>query len=107
MLELNKSSFKETVLESEDLVLVNFWGPTCAPCKQLVEPLENLEGEYRGDIHFTSIDITGARSIAKKENITSLPIVAIYHSGEMIDYVSGEEANDNSIEEMILRNIKD
>lgn len=103
MEELNKKNFEEEVLESDKVVLVDFWSPSCDPCKDLIPHVEKLEKEYSGSIKFTSLDITKARRLAIRQKILSIPEVAIYKEGEKIGSVIGEEATAESVEELIKK----
>ena len=105
MIELNKTSFAKEVLEEEKLVLVSFWGPTCAPCLELKKPIEVFEKEFNANMKFADIDITRARSIAKKHSIFSLPKVDIYKDGKIIDSVLGKDATAENILEIIEKNL--
>ena len=101
MKELNKKNFEEEVLESDKVVLVDFWSPSCEPCKDLITHVEKLEKKYGEDIKFTSLDITKARRLAIRQKILSMPEIAIYKEGEKIESVIGEEATAESVEELI------
>ncbi|MGO1820136.1 MAG: thioredoxin family protein, partial [Senegalia sp. (in: firmicutes)] len=36
MLEVDKKTFEEEVLEADGYVLVDYWGKSCEPCKALM-----------------------------------------------------------------------
>jgi thioredoxin 1 len=103
MIELNKDNFEMEVLQESDYVLVDFWSPTCEPCKALMPFVHDMEKIYGDKIKFTSIDITKARRLAIGQKVLGLPVVAIYKDGEKIDSVVAEEATKESVEEMIKK----
>ncbi len=43
MIELDKKNFEEEVINGEGYILVDFWGPTCEPCKALMPHVHALE----------------------------------------------------------------
>nr|P81110.1 RecName: Full=Thioredoxin; Short=Trx [Tissierella creatinophila] len=43
MIELDKSNFEEEVLKAEGTVLVDFWSPSCEPCKALMPHVHDFE----------------------------------------------------------------
>ena len=88
MLELNKENFEREVLEAEGYVLVDFWSPTCEPCKALMPHVEEMEGQYGDRIKFTSLDITKARKIGHRSKVL-VTVIAIYKDGEKIDSLVG------------------
>lgn len=42
MLGINKENFASEVLESDQPVIVDFWGPSCQPCLKLIPDVEEL-----------------------------------------------------------------
>lgn len=101
MLELNKDNFEEEVLNGKGHILVDYWSPTCEPCKALLPEVHKLAETYGGKIKFTSLDITKARRLAIGQKVLGLPVVAIYKDGDKIDSLVANDANEKSIEEMI------
>ena len=103
MIELNKENFEEEVLKAEGTVLVDFWSPSCEPCKALMPHVHDFEAVYGDKIKFTSLDITVARRVAIGQKVLGLPVIAIYKNGERIDSVIGDEATTKSVEELIKK----
>jgi len=56
MLEVSSETFAQEVLQSEKPVLVDFWGPRCAPCLALMLQVEKLEAAYGGKIKIVKVD---------------------------------------------------
>lgn len=105
MLELNKENFETEVLEETGYVLVDFWSPSCEPCKALMPFVEEMEGVHGDKIKFTALDITKARRLAIGQKVMGLPVIAIYKDGEKIDSVVADDASNESVEAMIKKYI--
>lgn len=103
MIELTKENFEEEVLKAEGFVLVDFWGPTCEPCKALMPHIHGYEEEFGSKIKFSSLDITKARRLAIGQQVMGLPVIAIYKNGEKIDSLVKEEATKEAVLEMIKK----
>lgn len=103
MIELNKENFEEEVLKAEGIVLVDYWSPSCEPCKALMPHIHEYETTYGDKIKFTSLDITIARRLAISQKVLGLPVIAIYKDGEKVDSVVADEANQKSVEELIKK----
>lgn len=101
MIELNKDNFEEEVLKAEGVVLVDYWSPSCEPCKALMPHVEELEEIHGEKIKFTSLDITKARRLAIGQKVLGLPVIAIYKDGEKVESVVGDEATEKSVKELI------
>lgn len=103
VLELNKENFQTEVLEASGYVLVDYWSPSCEPCKALMPHVEEMESVYGDKIKFTALDITKARRLAIGQKVMGLPVIAIYKDGEKIDSVVADEANKESVEAMLKK----
>lgn len=103
MLELNKDNFEAEVLQAEGLVLVDYWSPSCEPCKALLPHIEEMGKTYGDKIKFAGLDISKARRLAIGQKVMGLPVVAIYKDGEKVDEVVAGGATKESVEEMIKK----
>lgn len=103
MIELNKENFEQEVLKSEEYVLVDYWSPSCEPCKALMPHVHEYENTYGDKIKFASLDITIARRLAISQKVLGLPVIAIYKDGEKIDSVVADDANPKSVEGMLKK----
>ena len=103
MLELNRDNFQKEVLDAKGYVLVDFWSPSCEPCKALMPHVKELEKLYGDKIKFTALDTSKARRLAIGQGVLGLPTISIYKDGEKIDAVVSDEANKESVEKMIKK----
>ncbi len=81
--------FEKEVLKSEVPVVVDFYAEWCPPCLVVAEMLEELEGEYRGRVKFVKVDVDEHEELAEKYEVMSVPTIAIFHRGELVDGMIG------------------
>ena len=85
---LNKDNFQE-VLESEKLVVIDFWAEWCKPCKILSPIIERLvvfNQRYNKDkIEWFKVNVDENRKFLNNfRPLRGLPAVAFYKNGEEI-----------------------
>lgn len=103
MIELTRDNFDEEVKNAEGYVLVDFWGPTCEPCKALMPHIEELEKTYGDKVKFTSLDITKARRLAIGQKVMGLPAIIIYKDGEEVERLAEAAATASAVEELVKK----
>lgn len=103
MVELDKNNFEEEVQKAEGYVLVDYWGPTCEPCKALMPHVHELEEKYGDKVKFCSLDITKARRLAIKQKVMGLPAIIIYKDGEEVERLAESEATASAVEELVKK----
>ncbi len=67
-----------------DAVLVDFWGPACAPCKMIAPVLEQLSSEMKGKLAIAKMDVTKNMKTPMKLGIRSIPTLAFYKNGKLV-----------------------
>ena len=105
MLDLDKNTFQEEVLEAEGFVMVDYWSDGCEPCKALLPDIEALAEVYGDKVKFTKLNITGARRLAISQKVLGLPTIILYKDGEKVAEVTKDDATKANIEKMITENV--
>ncbi|QAA30888.1 thioredoxin [Clostridium manihotivorum] len=85
---VEENDFNEVVLESEQLVLVDFWATWCGPCKMVAPILEQLSEEM-SNVTFAKVDVDNNPNLADKYEIASIPTIMLFKNGEMVNKVTG------------------
>ena len=84
IIELTEATFDSEVLQSNQLVIVDFWATWCTPCRMLTPILEEIAAE-RKDIKICKIDVDATQDIAEKYGVMSLPMLIFFENGEAVD----------------------
>ncbi len=101
MIEVNKDNFETEVLQADGVVMVDWWGPKCEHCLELMPSVEELADKYQGRMKFCSADTSGNRRLAISQKVLGLPAILFYKNGEKIDELSGQEITPEDIENKI------
>lgn len=82
------TSFDE-LLQSEKLVIVDFWATWCGPCRMLSPLLDEVEAEMEDKIEVVKVNVDDADEIAMRYRIMSIPTLLFFKNGEMVDRTVG------------------
>jgi len=86
---VNDSNFKEEVLESDIPALVDFWAQWCGPCLMVAPVLKEIAEEYKGKLKVCKVNVDDAPNTASKYGVMSIPTLAIFKDGKVVDKVVG------------------
>ena len=101
---LTDQNFKEEILSSEILALVDFWAPWCGPCKMVSPAVEEIANQYDGKIKVGKLNVDEAPVIASRYSIMSIPTLMIFKGGEVVDRIIGAVPKEH-IEEKVKAHI--
>lgn len=89
IVQLSDQAFKQEVLESPQLAVVDFWAPWCAPCRMIAPVLEQLSEEYKDRLKICKINIDENQTIAEKFQILSIPTLLFFKNGRVVNQLVG------------------
>ena len=105
MLILDKENFEAEVLKSSGLVLVDFWGEGCEPCKALMPEFESLADDYEGQVTFGKLNTSQERRLSISQRVLGLPTVVLYKDGVRMGECTKDTANVDGIIALISQHL--
>jgi len=97
-IELTTQNFNET-LDSEGIVIIDFWAPWCGPCIQFAPTFEKIS-DQNPDVIFGKVNTEEQQAIGTQYGITSIPTIMVLRDGIILLNQAGalpEEAFDKLI----------
>ena len=73
--EFTDANFKEKVLDSNTLSVIDFWAEWCGPCRAIGPVIEELSKEYDGKINVGKVNVDNNPQVSMNYGITSIPAI--------------------------------
>lgn len=86
--KVTKENFNE-LINGNLPVVVDFWAEWCGPCRMVSPILSELAEEYDGKIVVGKCNVDEQRELAIKMNISSIPTMYFFRSGQVVDMTVG------------------
>lgn len=80
---MSEADFKKNV-DTDKIVIVDFYAKWCAPCKKMAPWLEELVTQYPDQVTLLKINVDENSVLVKKMNVDVLPTLQLYKKGKKV-----------------------
>ncbi len=97
---LTDQNFNKEVLQSDQVVLVDFWAPWCGPCRIVGPIVEQIAQEYLGKAKVGKLNVDENPVTSQNYGIISIPSLLIFKNGQVVDQLIGAHPKEAIIERL-------
>lgn len=72
------------LIQSDKPVLIDFYAPWCAPCRQMMPMMDSLTTDYKDKITIVKINADASKKLVKELRLASVPYLVLYSKGEKL-----------------------
>lgn len=99
-LEFTDTNFKEKVLDSDKLTVIDFWAEWCGPCRAIGPVIEELSKEYNGKVNIGKVNVDVNPQLSMNYGITSIPAILFVKGGQVVDKLVGAHPKANFVKKI-------
>jgi thioredoxin 1 len=81
--KVTDESFERDVLQSDKLVLVDFWAEWCGPCKQIAPALDQIAEELADQVTVAKLNIEESPGTGSRYGVRGIPTMMLFRGGQM------------------------
>ncbi|MDR2286572.1 MAG: thioredoxin [Prevotellaceae bacterium] len=99
-LEVNRTNYEE-VINSDKLVVLDFWATWCGPCRAIAPYIDEIAEEYEGKVIVGKVNIDDDNDeLAIKYGVRNIPAVLYIKSGKVVDKQVGAAGKDVFVQKL-------
>jgi len=88
LVPVNDLNFGDFINE-QGTYIVDFWSPTCVPCKQIEPGLEKLATEYSSSVKILKVNVDENPVVSSKYFVRGLPTLLFIKDGSVKSQITG------------------
>lgn len=89
ILKITSENFDKEVLDSDKITVVDFYADWCGPCKMMAPIMEAVAKELGETAVVGKVNIDDNQNLAVKYQIMTIPTIAIFKNGEIVESFIG------------------
>ena len=87
--EFTDANFQSEVLDSSELVLVDFWASWCGPCKAIAPVIEEIAVEYKGKVKVGKVNVDENPATPSNYGVRGIPTLILFKDGKVVEQSVG------------------
>lgn len=81
-------NFQKEIMESEQVVLIDFWASWCGPCK-MVSPIIDEIADENPSIKVVKVNVDEQPALAARFQVMSIPTLVVMKDGKIVNQSAG------------------
>jgi thioredoxin 2 len=87
--ELDDSTFTGFISRAAKPVMIDFFSPTCGPCRMLAPVIDTMARKFYGRVIIAKLDTSRNQMTAAQYRIKGVPTLLFFKNGKLVDQVTG------------------
>lgn len=83
VLKVTEKNFEEEVLNSDKMVIVDFYADWCGPCKIMSPVIDEISEELGDNVKVVKINLDENINLADKYEVMSIPTIMVFNGGNV------------------------
>ena len=92
--------FESEVIQSNKLVIVDFWAEWCGPCKMIAPLLDEVAKEMNDKVKIVKVNVDEEQQLAQQYGIYNIPTLLFFKEGTVREQVVGTAAKKVLVEKI-------
>lgn len=94
VITVTKENFQSEVLESDKIVLIDFWAEWCGPCRMLSPVVDEIANE-KPDVKVCKVNVDNEPELATQFGVMSIPTLVVIKDGKVQSQSVGVQPKNN------------
>ncbi|RJX32884.1 MAG: thioredoxin [Desulfarculus sp.] len=100
-IEVNKDNYQQVVVNPGIPTVVDFWGPRCERCLQLMPGMERIAAAKGDQLRLIKIDASQNRRLCMNLRLLSLPAFLFYRDGQEVLRLTGDQLSEEDLQKAV------
>ena len=83
------ANFASEIEGHAGVAVLDLWATWCGPCRMIAPMLEELAGEFQGQVKVAKLDVDANPATSQRFNVRSIPTLLFFRDGKVVDTIVG------------------